>query len=98
MEMRIEANAMREQIVHRLRGSALSEDPVGIATRAIPPGTEHVWFKLPLRPAAVLLALVDRGDGPNLILTERPEHMSFALSRASGRCQAGCPSGRRVSG
>lgn len=69
---------MREHIANRLSATCLPVDPVGAATRDIPPGTEHIWFRLPLRPAAVLLPLLSRDGGLHLLLTERnhdlPEH------------------------
>lgn len=69
---------MRAAIVDRLRGTRVPADTVAAACSDIPPGTEHIWFRLPLTPAAVLLPLVDRGGELHLVLTQRnqslPEH------------------------
>ncbi|NND53884.1 MAG: CoA pyrophosphatase, partial [Gammaproteobacteria bacterium] len=61
----------REHIERCLAGTRIDADPVGTAVAAIPDGEAHVWYRLPLRPAAVLLPLVERSDGVHLMLTER---------------------------
>lgn len=67
---------MREHIAERLRSTALPDDPVVAATRDIPPGTADAWFRLPLQPAAVLLALLPRDDDWTLLLTERNRELT----------------------
>ena len=67
---------MRDAIAHRLRHSRLPEDTVADAMLDIPAGAEHIWFRLPLTPAAVLLPLVDRGGELHLLLTERNASMA----------------------
>lgn len=66
---------MRELIASRLRDSQIPADPVAVAMQDIPRGTEHVWFRLPLTPAAVLMPLIDRRGELHLLLTQRNESM-----------------------
>lgn len=83
---------MRELICRRLAGSSLPTDAVAEAERQIPAAARHVWFHLPLRPAAVLLPLVERNGVISLLLTERtheiPEHPG-QVAFPGGRAEAG---------
>ena len=69
---------MRDQILHRFADTRLPDDVIAEAAGAWPEKTLHTWFRLPLRPAAVLLPLIERDDGLHLLLTERnndlPDH------------------------
>jgi len=69
---------MRDQIIHRLAGSRLPVDAAAEAAAAWSRRTLDTWFRQPLRPAAVLIPLVERTAGLHMLLTERnaelPDH------------------------
>lgn len=69
---------MRERIVRQLSATRLPVDAAAAAAREIPPGQAHVWYRMPLRPAAVLMPLFEDAGEISLLLTERthdlPEH------------------------
>jgi 8-oxo-dGTP pyrophosphatase MutT (NUDIX family) len=62
---------MRQLICDRLADSTYSENIIKAATARVDPALLAAWFKLPLRPAAVLVPLVGRPDGLHMMLTER---------------------------
>jgi len=66
----------REELHRRLRHAVrpLSDPPQ-------PPGWNHVELHdilpaVPLRSAAVLVGIVERNDGPSVLLTQRTEHLT----------------------
>ena len=69
---------MREQIIHRLADSRLPQDAAAEAAAGWPQKTLDTWFRMPLRPAAVLIPLIERSAGLHVMLTERnadlPDH------------------------
>jgi len=69
---------MREHIVRRLAATRLPTDAAADAAGRIPAGQAHVWYRMPLRPAAVLMPLFEAGGEVSLLLTERtqdvPDH------------------------
>lgn len=62
---------MRERITSGLAGTAIPDDIAGSAAARISPDLLAAWFKLPLRPAAVLVPLAERGTELHMLLTER---------------------------
>jgi 8-oxo-dGTP pyrophosphatase MutT (NUDIX family) len=66
----------REELHRRLRRAVRSlNDPPQ------PPGWNHrelhdILPDVPLRPAAVLVGIVERTDGPSVLLTQRTEHLT----------------------
>lgn len=83
---------MRERIVRRLSATCLPADPAAAAEREIPAGQAHVWYRMPLRPAAVLMPLFDEAGEVSLLLTERthdlPEHPG-EVALPGGRAEPG---------
>ena len=69
---------MRDEIIRRLANTHLPADPVSDAKAAISPRTLNTWFQLPLRTAGVLVPLIERDSGLQVLFTERrhdlPEH------------------------
>ena len=62
---------MRELITNRLAQSTAPDDVVTAAAGRVAPELLAAWFRMPLRPAAVLVPLTERADGLNMLLTER---------------------------
>jgi 8-oxo-dGTP pyrophosphatase MutT (NUDIX family) len=54
-----------------LAGSSMPDDLVKSAADRIEPSLLAAWFKMPLRPAAVLVPLTQREVGMQMLLTER---------------------------
>ncbi|MDP6436756.1 MAG: CoA pyrophosphatase [Gammaproteobacteria bacterium] len=85
---------MREHIIHRLSGSGLPQDPAAEARDGISQATLDAWFSMPLRPAAVLIPLLDDNGAISLMLTERthdlPEHPG-QIAFPGGRSEPGDP-------
>jgi 8-oxo-dGTP pyrophosphatase MutT (NUDIX family) len=54
-----------------LAGSSMPADLVKTAADRIEPSLLAAWFKMPLRPAAVLVPLTQREVGMQMLLTER---------------------------
>jgi 8-oxo-dGTP pyrophosphatase MutT (NUDIX family) len=67
---------VREQITARLASSAVPEDPVRDVEGALSERLLTTWFRLPLRPAAVLIPLVARPGGLHVVFTVRRHDMS----------------------
>jgi 8-oxo-dGTP pyrophosphatase MutT (NUDIX family) len=69
---------VRDEIIRRLANTHLPADPVSDAKAAISPRTLNAWFQLPLRTAGVLVPLIERDSGLQVLFTERrhdlPEH------------------------
>jgi 8-oxo-dGTP pyrophosphatase MutT (NUDIX family) len=69
---------VRDEIIRRLADTRLPADPVSDAMGAISPRTLDAWFRLPLRTAGVLVPLIERDSGLQVLFTERrhdlPEH------------------------
>jgi 8-oxo-dGTP pyrophosphatase MutT (NUDIX family) len=66
----------REELQRRLRQAVR---PLNDPPR--PPGWNHrelhdILPEMPLRPAAVLVGIVERDDGPSVLLTQRTEHLT----------------------
>lgn len=83
---------MREQIIHRLADSSLPRDPAAEAQEGISRETLDAWFSMPLRPAAVLIPLLDHSGEITVMLTERthdlPEHPG-QIAFPGGRSEPG---------
>ena len=62
---------MREFITKRLAQTTAPDDLVTEAASRVAPELLAAWFRMPLRPAAVLVPLTERADGLNMLLTER---------------------------
>ena len=62
---------MRQLICDRLADSTYDDDVIAAATARVDPELLAAWFKLPLRPAAVLVPLTERAHGINMLLTKR---------------------------
>ena len=62
---------MRQLICERFAASVCTDDVVDAATERVEPELLAAWFRLPLRPAAVLVPLAERPDGIHMLLTER---------------------------
>jgi 8-oxo-dGTP pyrophosphatase MutT (NUDIX family) len=60
-------------IRQRLAGTSLPVDLVGEAAARVEPALFAVWFRQPLRPAAVLVPLCVRACGIHVLLTERTQ-------------------------
>lgn len=67
---------MRDLITGRLVGSEIPADPVSRAAQQYDPHLLDTWFRLPLRPAAVLVPIVERSSGPTVIFTVRRDDLS----------------------
>jgi 8-oxo-dGTP pyrophosphatase MutT (NUDIX family) len=69
---------VRDLIIRRLAETRLSADPVNDALATISQRALEAWFKLPLRTAGVLVPLIERESGLQMLFTERredlPEH------------------------
>jgi 8-oxo-dGTP pyrophosphatase MutT (NUDIX family) len=69
---------LRELVERRLRGTRPGGDPLAaLAAELSPPQLEELRRHLPepLRPAAVMVPLVDRPDGMTVLLTQRASHL-----------------------
>jgi len=62
---------MQQFIRDSLAGSSIPVDLVKTAAARIEPNLLAAWFKMPLRPAAVLVPLTQRNSGMQMLLTER---------------------------
>ncbi len=63
---------MRDLISNRLKGSSAPTDIVAAAAARVEPELLAAWYRMPLRPAAVLVPLSERDGGDlHLLLTER---------------------------
>jgi 8-oxo-dGTP pyrophosphatase MutT (NUDIX family) len=62
---------VRDRIVSRLADSTIPNDIVAAAAARVSPELLAAWFKMPLRPAGVLVPLTERGGGLHMLLTER---------------------------
>jgi 8-oxo-dGTP pyrophosphatase MutT (NUDIX family) len=62
---------VREHITTRLAASEAPADIVAAATDRIAPDLLAAWFRMPLRPAAVLVPLTERDGELRMLLTER---------------------------
>ena len=67
---------MREFITKRLANSTAPADVVTAAAERVEPELLAAWFRMPLRPAAVLVPLTERADGLHMMLTERTHTVS----------------------
>lgn len=63
-------------IRERLAGSALPAELVAEAAGRVEADLLRAWFRMPLRPAAVLLPLTERDERLHLLLTERTHTVS----------------------
>ncbi|HJP05503.1 MAG: CoA pyrophosphatase [Chromatiales bacterium] len=83
---------MREHIIRRLSGSGLPQDPAAEARDGISQATLDAWFSMPLRPAAVLIPLLEQNSSISMMLTERthdlPEHPG-QIAFPGGRSEPG---------
>jgi len=74
----LSAAELRQQILSRFAGTAIPSDLPAAAAARVDRPVLAAWFKMPLRPAAVLLPFVERGDQLHLMLTQRthdlPDH------------------------
>jgi len=68
--------AVRELIRERLAGSSLPVDVAKTAEERVEPRLLAAWFRMPLRPAAVLVPLTERTHGLSMLLTERTHTVS----------------------
>jgi 8-oxo-dGTP pyrophosphatase MutT (NUDIX family) len=59
-----------------LSGSSIPADLIQTATDYVEPALLAAWFKMPLRPAAVLVPLTERGGELQMLLTERTHTVS----------------------
>jgi len=78
----IDADALRA----RFSGTELPEDPLAVV---MPPGVER-WphrmreqLDIPLRPAGVLVPIMQRGDDLSVLLTQRASHLKHHAAQAS---------------
>jgi 8-oxo-dGTP pyrophosphatase MutT (NUDIX family) len=62
---------MRQLITDCFAGTAIPDDVAAVAEAQVDPEVLAAWFKMPLRPAAVLLALTERNGELHMLLTER---------------------------
>lgn len=67
---------MRELITRRMAGSSTPADVAAAAAERVTPELLAAWFKMPLRPAAVLIPLTERPGGLRMLLTERTHTVS----------------------
>jgi 8-oxo-dGTP pyrophosphatase MutT (NUDIX family) len=69
---------VRDLIIRRFASSSLPPDPVGLAQGDLDAHVLRTWYRLPLRPAAVLVPLVEREAGLTVLFTVRrddlPDH------------------------
>jgi 8-oxo-dGTP pyrophosphatase MutT (NUDIX family) len=83
---------MKARIAARLNGTVPAADADAEARRRLPVGVADEWFREPLVPAAVLVALVERNSGLNVLLTRRTEHLRDhpgQISFPGGRMEPG---------
>ncbi|MCG8369538.1 MAG: CoA pyrophosphatase [Proteobacteria bacterium] len=83
-----------EALRDRFAGTRLSGDPLDVA---MPPGLER-WphamreqLDVPLKPAGVLVPIMQRRGGPTILLTQRAAHLKVHAAQASfpgGRMEA----------
>jgi 8-oxo-dGTP pyrophosphatase MutT (NUDIX family) len=64
---------VQQFIRDRLAGSSIPADLVTAAADRIHPELLAAWFKMPLRPAAVLVPLTQRNGELHMLLTERTQ-------------------------
>jgi 8-oxo-dGTP pyrophosphatase MutT (NUDIX family) len=62
---------VRELIKSCLAQTRAPDDLIAAATERVEPDVLAAWFRMPLRPAAVLIPLTERADGLRMLLTER---------------------------
>ena len=67
---------MREFITKRLANSTAPADVVTAAAERVEPELLAAWFRMPLRPAAVLVPLTERAGRLHMLLTERTHTVS----------------------
>jgi 8-oxo-dGTP pyrophosphatase MutT (NUDIX family) len=82
----------KARVIERLTGTVPSIDPDGEARAGLPAAVAEEWFKAPLVPAAVLVALVERPAGLSVVLTRRTEHLRDhpgQISFPGGRMEPG---------
>lgn len=83
---------MRARILQRLAGSVPAVDPGAAALKQLGPELARAWFDAPLIPAAVLIPIVERADGLQLLLTRRSAQLRDHPGQVSfpgGRVEAG---------
>ncbi len=66
---------MRQRILQRLAGVPAPVDPISEALDRLGPDIAGKLFDDPLVPAAVLVPLVERADGLQVLLTRRTDHL-----------------------
>ena len=66
---------MRDHITRCLAATRLPANPVAAAQSAIPDAVLQAWFRLPLKPAAVLIPLVERDTGLTVLFTVRHQEL-----------------------
>ena len=67
---------LRARIVERFVGTEVPADIATAAAARVDPGLLKAWFKMPLRPAAVLVPLAERGGELVMLFTERTHTVS----------------------
>lgn len=90
---------MKARIVQCLRGSAPAPDPQAQARALLPAGIAEALFPATLVAAAVLLPLVERSAGLQVLLTRRADHLQDhpgQISFPGGRIQPGDPGPREA--
>ncbi len=65
------AAEMRQLITDSFSGTEIPDDIGALAETRVDTEVLAAWFKMPLRPAAVLMAFTERNDQLHLLLTER---------------------------
>jgi len=83
---------LKLHISARLRDTGPPGDPVAAALARLPEGVAEAWFSAPLKPAAVLIPLIECDDGLSVLFTVRTEHVSDHAGQISfpgGRVETG---------
>ncbi len=87
----ITALMSRDAIAQRLAQPGAVVAPVGDSGHATPSPNKDGTPRLGITPAGVLVALVNRGDGVHVVLTQRTDHLSDHAGQISfpgGRAEA----------
>jgi 8-oxo-dGTP pyrophosphatase MutT (NUDIX family) len=67
--------ALKARIIGQLRGTTPAADVAAAALALYPREISATLFPAPLTPAAVLVPIVERGDGLTVLLTRRADHL-----------------------
>jgi 8-oxo-dGTP pyrophosphatase MutT (NUDIX family) len=79
-------------IAERLVASSIAPDPASVALKGLSADIVSAWFPSTMREAAVLIALIQRESGLNVLLTERTAMVTDhpgQISFPGGRAEAG---------